>query len=319
MFCKLSSVLVALLAMAVLAQSGCRNRCNQPCANPYQQFAPQGYAPRGYVPPQGFLPQGYNVGANGLIPAPATGALNIPSLTGNNTGSGLLNTGRSAPTAARTAELNRQNGWRATGDRSANSNNNPVNNNPASGSNSRSVIGNTVGQNQPTNTGNSVLARDDNRTQTNVPGSPNSANQGRVANASYGTSYIDSPNYDTTKVNETRDSTRVPTTDASGVRAPSQYYSRATGFQFAQQNPGAGFAGGQYVAPGQVAPRSGFIPGGFAANGFANTGFGNQGGFVPPQINPNLVVSQATATFDPYSNPSRSAEWRDRDPGTGQF
>jgi enterochelin esterase-like enzyme len=36
-------------------------------------------------------------------------------------------------------------------------------------------------------------------------------------------------------------------------------------------------------------------------------------------INPQLVQSQSTAQYDPYQGGSRSADWRNRDFGTGSF
>ena len=351
MFCKNYPAIIAALAVICLAHAGCRSgsQCNpgfQQGFNPgfqQQQFNPNFQQPfnpnlqqfnpnfqQQFNPGlQQFQGQGSSVGRNGLIPPIGTGQLNIPSVARNNLPgtNGLLNTRANAPTTSRISEFNRQNGWHPIGDNSSLRSNIATPN--SNQSNSASPTNNN--QSQP-NPGSSVLVSNANNTNNannnqptaagNNPGQyyqPNS--QARVANAGYGNSFIDSPNYNTTQVNETRDGTRLPVADASNVRAPSQFYSRASGVQFAQNQNNAfannGFATGQFVGQPNLAAASGTR--GFATGGFVN----DNNGFAPGNFvqNPNLVVSQATATYDPYANGTRAADadWTSRDPGSNSF
>ncbi len=303
--------LVCVMAFCVIGMSftGCRNRCSQPCGSPYQQPYANQY---GYNA-AGNYGQSYNgvAGRSPVIPPPGTGTLNIPSIARNNPyglnpNRGLLNTGQAAPTPAnRAGQFNQQNGWRATGQGTSNPNANT--NNP-----NQFGTGTTLGRNQNSATG---------TTNPNVA-PPNASSvlvqdtQSR-SDRGYGDSYVRSPDYSTTSVNETFDRTRLPATDASAVRAPSQYYARASGAQVAQL-PRQGFVAGQqqpyYSGTFQNnqafnAPQSGLVQGGvqpgavFAANNVNRTA---------------MVQDQSTATYDPYGN-TRSADWRNRDSTSGTF
>jgi hypothetical protein len=309
---------VGVLAVCVIAFSltGCRNRCQQPCGGvPYQQqpipnfygYNAQGYNPQAYTA-QAYQAPGFAgtnaAGRSPVIPPPATGTLNIPSLARNNPfginpNRGLINTQQPAPTAAnRSARFNFQNGWQPVGGNSRTTN---------TPSNSGQTPGNTtLGSNSGSGNGSaapssarSVLVQD---TQSR-------------SNLGYGDSYVRSPNYSTTAVNETFDRTRLPATDASGVRAPSQYYARATGAQVAQI-PGQGGVGVQ---------QPNYYSGTFRAPNAI--GFNVAPGVIQPGVNPagviasrgNVIVQdQSTATYDPYGN-TRSADWRNRDAIGGTF
>ena len=302
------AMVVCLLAILL---SGCRNRCN-PCGGSYQQpFQQQPFQQQpqnfyGYNNPQAYGTQGFALpnavaGRSPVIPPPATGTLNIPSLARNNPfginpNRGLINTRQPAPTPAnRSARFNSQNGWQ-----------------PVDGSNSRPSPGQS-NTSQPAST----RLGSNSGTGTAAPSSARSVlvqdTQSRT-NQGYGGSYIRSPNYSTTAVNETFDRTRLPTTDASAVRAPSQYYARATGAQVAQM-PGQGAVGiqqpfysGTFRAPNQAVFN--------VAPGVMRPGM-NPSGIIASRSNV-IVQDQGTATYDPYSN-TRSADWRNRDVTSGTF
>jgi len=295
-------IFVCLLACCVVAISftGCRNRCVQPYGNPYQQqqqFFPQTFPQNLQQPLQNQF--GFNGAANGQINAsarspviapPSTGSLNIPSLARNNPfgiNGGLLNTGQRAPTPANntSSQFNQQNGWQPAGAVGSPPPTVPQNNTQ---SNSGTTLGSTSRTAAPTVpvAARSVLAQGGSQSQP----------------AGYGDSYIRSPNYSTTAVNETNDRTRLPTTDASGVRAPSQYYARASGAQVANLP-----AQGTFVAPQQY--YSGTFSGTNPAAGPVGALAANSGAYVQ---------GQSTATYDPYGD-TRSADWRNRDISSGTF
>jgi len=324
MFLNRSFVCLIAVCIIGLSFTGCRNRC-QPCGNPYQQQPFQQF-PNQQFPNQQFQNQqfqnqfGFNGAANNaqqfnttagrsqVIPPPATGTLNIPSLARNNPfglNGGLLNTGQAAPTPAanRSAQINLQNGWQPVGG-SGSRNTVPQTNN------AQPTRGTTLGSNSNSATGQG----------TNPAAAPSNARSVLVqdtqsrSNLGYGDSYVRSPDYATTSVNETNDRTRLPATDASGVRAPSQYYARASGAQvaslplqgnFGVQQPyySGTFRGGPAaynVAPGAIQTGVGAPAGTFVASNGA------------------IVQGQSTATYDPYSN-TRSADWRNRDVSSGTF
>jgi hypothetical protein len=291
-----SFVCVLAFCFVGVSLTGCRNRCNQPCVNPYQQPYANQY---GYnaAPNYG---QAYNgvAGRSPVIPPPATGTLNIPSIARNNPyglnqNPGLLNTGQAAPTPAnRAGQFNQQNGWRTSGSGTTNPVPNPAIR-PATGttlgSNSNSAAGSTNPTVAPANASSVLVQNTQSRT-----------NQG------YGDSYVRSPDYSTTAVNETLDRTRLPATDASAVRAPSQFYARASGAQVAQLPP-----------QGTVNGQQPYYSGTFQTNPAFNV---PQGGVIQPgavfaanNVNRTAMVQdQSTATYDPYGN-TRSADWRNRD------
>lgn len=298
---------IAICCVIGLSMTGCQNRFRQPCANPYQQFPPA-YQPNPYQ-------YGYNANPNlnpaqgQLIAPPATGSLTIPSIARNNlpgSNRGLLNTNRQAPSPLnRAAQYNQQNGWRAsegTTQNQDNAPNNSQNNRPPN----QTFGSNNSNSTTAPNNASSVLVQN---TQSNQTGF---ANSNRVAQntaqnqpyyqpqngiaTGYGSSSVQSPDYSTTAVNETFDRTRLPVSDASNVRAPSQFYSRSSGVSGTQvaQLP-------QYVNPQQP----------YYAGTFANT---------RPTLQTQYVQSQSTARFDAYGGSSRSADWRNRDDSiTGSF
>jgi len=316
---------VCLLALCAVCISftGCRNRCQQPCGYPYQQpfqqQFPNQFGFNNAIPNYGQQNPAL-AGRSPVIAPPATGSINIPSLARNNpfgTNRGLLNTGQAAPTPAnRSARFNQQNGWQGVGDGSR----------PTSPqSNIQSGQGTTNNQGTRTTLGsNSTLGTGQNAAQ----GAPSAARSVLVQDtqsrpAGYGDSYVRSPNYATTSVNETNDRTRLPATDASGVRAPSQYYTRASGVQVAQLPAQGTFGAAQpyYSGTFQGNPAqynsanfnvaSGTVqPGGRPVGVFASNSNSN--------FNRAIVQGQSTVTLDPYGN-TRSADWRNRDVSSGAF
>lgn len=278
-------LLICTFTCCILATvfTGCRNRCNQPYGFPYQQPFANAYGNQyGYAP-------GFNANSP-LIPPPATGTLNIPSIARNNPyglnqNRGLLNTNQRAPTPAadRAARFNQQNGWKPSDGDSGNS-----------GSTNQSNTRTTLGSNPLPNSQNSSNNRADQPIGNSVLVQNNATQSGN----GFGESFINSTDYATTIVNESNDRTRLPATDASAVRAPSQYYARVQGARLAQMNP--------QVAAGQ---QPYYVP--------------NQGQLASAQFafNPNSTVrvqDQTTATYDPYGN-TRSADWRNQDSGSESF
>lgn len=296
-------MLIGIISIASISL-GCRN-CSQPFGGaPYGQpnCCNPGYANNGVYNPQ----YGQYAGANGgIVPPPATGTLNIPSVARNpfpyNNGYGSgLNTRGAAPTPATGVQnYNRSNGWRA------------------------SQPGNPLGQNtgQPQNGSNAVSVLASSGSGSAVRPASATTSTGTFSNgssgASNGTSYIDSPNYATTSINETNDRTRLPVTVASNVRAPSQFYQARSGSQ------NVGFNGTFVNQPYYV-----------ANNNFANNaqprqpvGQPNPNGYVgsfrgqpvyQPQVAPT-VLAQSTTIYDPYANGTRQADWRDRELGSESF
>lgn len=324
MFLNRSFVCLVTVFVVGLSFTGCRNRCQQPCGIPQQPFPqfPNQQFPNQQFPAQQFPNQqfpnqqfqnqfGFNGAANGqqfntagrsqIIPPPGTGTLNIPSLARNNpfglnANRGLLNTGQAAPTPATggSDQFNRQNGWQPIGGN--NSGTNPPQTNNGSGSGTR--LGSTG--NSATGQGPNPATAPSNARSVLVQDTQSRTNQG------YGDSFVRSPDYQTTAVNESFDSTRLPTSDASGVRAPSQYYARASGAQVANLQPQGNFGGQQYY--------SGTFQGQSAAYNIASA----QG---QPRVSSSsgvFVQGQSTATYDPYGD-TRSADWRNRDVSSGTF
>ena len=191
-----------LLIVVSLMSTGCRNRCANPCGN--------------------------WIAANPTVAPPPTYSLNIPSVARNQqpyytpngqTQRGPINTNGIAPTPA---NQNGQNGWRASGAVQGagaapqTAPNQPASNRPT-----------TFVQNRPGN--NLNLAPINNSVASRASGGQsvlvNNGSTVRTAStAGTGVSTTNSPNYQTTSVDERRDATRLAVTDASTVRAPSRNF-----------------------------------------------------------------------------------------------
>lgn len=273
--------LVALLVAGFACSfTGCRNRCNNPCG-------------------------GGLFANNGTIAPAPTYSLNIPSAGQNQPyyrpNGGPISTTARAPTPATNNQNNNSNlQWRRSGEGSGNFGaQQPAaqpQNNPAAGTR-------LVELNSGVNTGSSVM----------VGGVQNPS---RVATATQplpatGVSFTDSRNFATTQIDERMDSTRVPVTDATQVRATAQTFIAAAPTQanpnFAGLRPQQGFnvqpqqtfAAQPVVRPVQTA---------YTANGY----------IVPSQpqrfaaqtfIQPNNTVSYSAAA-------NNAVGWRGRELGS---
>ena len=205
----------------LMSQTGCRSRCNQSCG-------------------------GGGLFAQNTTVAPAsTYSLNIPSLAQNRPytapNGGPITTTARAPVPINTQPTNSSNSnlqWRQRGSGSSGSTFGTQPTQPASGT--RLV---EVNNGINLNTGSSVLA-----------GSPQ--NIARVAATqplpATGTSFTDSRNFATTQIDERLDTTRVPVTDATQVRATAQTYIGASQqIAFNQPQPTQTFAAQPAIAQPQ--------------------------------------------------------------------
>ena len=210
------------LACLISLASGCRNCRLNPCNNLC------------------------GLGASPPLPAPPTYSLQIPSLGQNQPyykgvpttaqqPSYLINPNSAAPTpASNSPTLAPQQGWR------------PVDSNQFSNNTVVGPANRTVPQTQPTSVLQSPANNSQNRAPTGFASQPTPASPlssvlqptsgNRTASATNGLSYKDSVNYRTTRVDERQDNTRIPVTDATGVRAPSTL-NTVPGTRFAQAVP----------------------------------------------------------------------------------
>ncbi len=139
----------------------------------------------------------------------------------------------------------------------------------------------------------------------------NNAAPARTASVANGVSFKDSVNYQTTTVDERRDATRLPATDASAVRAPAPLYPQVT--------PGNQFAANAVGQPGNLRGTvefynqpTGGVPTYNAYPAVASQGF--LAGSAAPTAQPQpTVLAQSTVTYDPRDNPNYEAGWRDRE------
>ena len=320
------SITTCLIAVSLV---GCR--CQQPY--PPQQYTPYNTAPP--LPNPAFNPQpGFNgppqfntaptfnngfgpnnaggrigPGSQTRISAPATYSLNIPGVNNNGSGtrvgqlpSGLLNTRQTAPTPAnRPANFNQTQGWRQANG-----------NNLNTSSIGQPVVGSRVAD---ASLGNSGFASSTGVTNSN--GGPNVPTVSLPNASASGVSFTRSNDYRTTSIDERRDNTRLPITDATNVRSTTP---------FAQNQSG----NGQYVQPyyeprqqnqprfaqaGPTTYQGAFVqPNNANFNGLPQS---NQGNFAQsfssaqPQ---RQVLAQSTARYDPFGSSASTAsnDWRDR-------
>jgi len=252
---------------------------------------------------------GLFAGGSSTIAAPATYSLNIPSVAQNQpyyvpgpANNSTLNPNGQAPTpATRQANQQNQSGWKSADSDLSNSND-------ASRSNGRSVLAPTTF----VQTGSSQ----------SMPGS--------------GQSFTNSQNYQTTSIDERRDATRLPLTDASAVRAPARKYPTGTSMVATNNGypPGNYSAGYNMVVPQTYVAQNGFYqqpPTGYAATpviigGQPMMGYQGQPVLVGqgqfqqypqryPTNGPPTVLAQATATSPGVSS---QVGWRDRDLTSGR-
>lgn len=328
-------VLSLAACMIAVSFAGCRCR-QQPCVP--QQYTPYNTAPaysapgsgttQGYAAPTYNTAPAYNNGfgfnnANGRvnsasqarIAAPATYSLNIPgvnnnlnnNLNGTRVGqlpSGLLNTGQNAPTPAnRPANYNQSQGWRQSNGANLNT----------------SSTGQTNGSNRvaDASSATSVL---ESSTGINNPNGGSAARTASLNNANAsGVSFTQSNDYRTTSIDERRDNTRLPVTDATNVRGTTP---------FAQNQSGSGQYVQPYYEPRQQNQQRSATPvpttyqGAFALPNNTNYNglpapqnyqgsFAQRSSSAQPQ---RQVLAQSTARFDPFESTASntSSDWRDR-------
>lgn len=301
---------LAIIGVAIFS-TGCRN-CRQPCA-------PQPYTPYNANPAYGYgnntNPANY-AGGNGLaqarIPAPPTYSLNIPGGSNNANAngyrvgqlpSGLINTQQNAPTPAnRPANYNQQQGWRQ--------------------SNGNNLDTSSTGQTGGSNRVASATSVLESSARINNPGATSATRTASSSNAvGNGVSFTQSNDYQTTSTDERRDSSRLPVTDATNVRATVPFVQNQTG------------GSGQYVRPyyeprQQNQPRYAAVtPTTYYQGAFAQPNARNynnstqnqnyQGSFAQryaaaqPQ---GQVLAQSTTRYDPYQSSASTAsnDWRER-------
>ncbi|MEM7456045.1 MAG: hypothetical protein AAF456_16980 [Planctomycetota bacterium] len=271
-------LLVLAVAIIVVAP-GCRNRgwCQQGC--------------------QPGLFGGLRPGTYGAtIPAPGTYSLNTPNGQSPYYNAAtataqqpayLVNPNATAPTPVNGSPSLAPQGWRPAGD-----NNLSATGNPSSGTilaSSRTAQPQSVLNQQPTTL--------------------------QIASAPTANSYKDSINYSTTSVDERQDDTRLPATDASGVRAPT----------IVNQIPATRLASVTYPIPQAAAYNANAQPlAGYGQPALINgtvqygqplqTYNGYVYSAVPQQTSsPSAVLAQATTTYDPQNNPNYQAGWRERE------
>ena len=288
----MSRVQMLLLVACLIAVSvGCRNRCY----NPYG---------------------GGLVGNNSRIAPPGTYSLNIPSVANNQPyytpGSAApnnytVNPNLRAPTPAnRTAN---QNGWRPVNGNDL-SNANPANqsnqnNQPApNNAQPRSVLApTTFVQGQQINNTSARTA-----SNTGLPGT--------------GGSFVNSQNYQTTQVDERRDSTRLPVTDASAVRAPARNFPTGNAVQLVSQPVNYPAAYQQpiqqtYVAQNGFYQQAAPVYSGNVAVVRQPVTYQGNAVLVNPNngfISPPAVLGQSTATI-----PNTTGVWTQRELSSGRL
>lgn len=296
-----ASMAMGLLVLLVMGTTGCRN-CGNSCPQGYAQgYGPGGYGVGGYGAPGGFAANG-----SPTIPPAQTYSLNIPGRPNPGNGTrvgqlpgGLINTRQPAPTSATSpAGFNQQQGWRQ---------NDGNNLNTQSGSAPAGDSGNRVAQSVLTNlpssnSANPVPARTASSTSSVVP-----ANQNLSTTVS--------TDYRTTSVDERRDSSRLPLTDASNVRAVSGTFANQTFGNQQPQNPTPYYQprnSGSYAS--NLPQSQPFYRGDFQPP--ANTAY--QGNFQNPvasdysrpMATSTQVRAESTATYDPYN--ANAGDWRNR-------
>lgn len=308
--------LLALVGVCVLLNSGCRNRgrltpfnstFNQPSAGGSTAVAP----PPTYSLNIPGANQNNGSGTNQPVVRQATNTLpNNGALPNNNSNnSGNLN-------------INLQRGWRAAGDSNFNSG--------ASSSGGTADATSVLERNNPGVAPTRVAANNTGSTNRNAGsyqqqfGQNNGQNRNLAQNnpSNNGLSFTDSTNFRTTAVDERLDQSRLPVTDASRVRPPSNFNPLTTVGQF--NTP--------YYAPNQQQLVQNNVRNQAFNNtrvqqpvniqaGFnqANTVVGRFGqpNFAQPTTQPysglttqNQVLAQSTVYADPRNEPNFQTGWR---------
>jgi len=333
-----ASLLIAVL-VTLTASSGCRSGC-QNCAS--GGYGNQGYNQGGYNPAiynqGGSASRSNAAGAarfatnSATIAPPATYSLNIPGggvnpyAQGTRVGqlpSGLINTRQAAPTPAggtagaanSPANFNQQQGWRQINGGNLNTQSSTAN--PAaagqvatsaldrSGSSTKAPFSQPNPVQQPNPFQQAAASR--------APAPVNRPQFNNVATTR-------STDYQTTSVDERQDATRLPVTDASGMNtsiaqgfiapAAQPYYNRQQGApQFQQPQLAANTSQSNASFQGQFVQ-----PINSAYQGQFNNAVGSVGGqFAAPVSQPQLVQSQSTAFYDPFTATASDSQFQGSD------
>ena len=271
---------------------------------------------------------------NTAVAPPATYSLNIPGANNQNyyNGSGTnqqLSQRQATNTLPGASGVNVQNGWQPAGTSSNSTSNSTIQN--ATSNVSNPVRSNSVLENNRNQAVNQTQLANVNPFQRN--NQPNPGNSIAQNNNSNGLSFTDVTNFSTTAVDERLDQTRLPVTDASQVRAPSNFRPTTTVGQFnvpyyvpgqqqVAQNPQQQrFASNvQFqqiplnTQPNLRTPNPNTIVGTFGQPNFAQPIQQPYSGLQTQ----NRVLAQSTVYADPRDDPNFQSGWRDRELTAGR-
>jgi hypothetical protein len=134
-----------------------------------------------------------------------------------------------------------------------------------------------------------------------------------------GASFTDSANYRTTSIDETRDETRLPATDASQVRAPAfgNPARQPTQFSAMPVPPASGYTGGPVYAGQPVIATHPGVGGPPVYTAQPTTGYPASYQATPTVNTGGTVLAQSTTTYD-AGNGSQLG-WRDREIQSGSY
>ena len=278
-----STLALLLVSFLMACQTGCRNRCSQPCGGGGGLFA-------------------HNTT---VAPAP-TYSLNIPSIARNQPyyapNGGPISTTARAPVpvgtqpAAGSNSISNSNSnlqWRQQGTSGTSNSGSTFGSQPAQSASGTRLVETNTGINL--NNGSSVLV-----------GGPQLAS---VALPASGTSFTDSRNFATTQTDERLDATRVPVTDATRVRATAQtFIGSGQQVAFNQTQPTQTFAA--------AAPRTQPV---YSANAVVAS---NQPYYINPNLVQQQQIYSGQAFVQPNNSATYSASvgndigWRSREIGS---
>ena len=255
------------------------------------------------------------------VAPPPTYSLNIPGANNQNyyNGSGTnqqLPQRQATNTLPNSNGVNLQNGWRPLGAPNATTNS-TIQNSPSTSATGSSVLENRPEQlNQTQVVAVNPLNADPFRNNNRIAQNP-SAN---------GLSYTDSTNFNTTAVDERLDQSRLPVTDASGVRAPTNFNPTTTVGQFTapyyvpgqqpvyQNVPQQRFANVPVRQQAPIQAQQNFNRGNVVVGNFAQPTFAQLSQQPYNGLNTrNQVLAQSTVYADPANDPNFQSGWRDRD------
>jgi hypothetical protein len=231
------------------------------------------------------------------IAAPPTYSLNIPGIQNANNYNGLGNGLQlSPPGTAVASATNVVNGWQPQG----------------------AFANSTVAATPPVNQVQNPTANQTTVVAVNPPNrSTDAVRLPQNPTPRSGSSFVDSTNFRTTAVDERRDESRLPVTDASQVRAPANFNPATIVGQF--NAPYYVPAQQQFQNPptvGQPNPnlQAGVVNGNFRPVGFSQAPYQTYPGLAAQ----NTVLGQSTVYADPANDPNFQNGWRNRELTAGR-